>query len=190
MNAGCAPERILAAHASDQRADVVRNGWSSGPAVAALPGPEQTEGLAMPGDDGVRFDASRGLIANRARRYTATPREADRMSLISVASLSDAGRPASDGARGSQAEGPCGCETTAWKDATKAENTPRGENRWRKDNSQCINQIGICGNHNGRSTVSWCFATGRFRYCSIAGREYRRAIIYRVETTATDAFHS
>ena len=29
----------------------------------------------------------------------------------------------------------------------KAVNTPQNDNRWRTDNSQCNNHIGICGNH-------------------------------------------
>jgi hypothetical protein len=36
------------------------------------------------------------------------------------------------------------------RDATQAENTPRNESRWRKDNSQSINQIRICGTAAGR----------------------------------------
>ena len=45
VDAWRAPQRILSAHASDQLADVVRNGWSSWSAVTALPRPKQSERL-------------------------------------------------------------------------------------------------------------------------------------------------
>ena len=56
MNAWGAPQRIVLAHPSDQRADVVGNRWPSRSPAADLPRPEQPDALAMPRDDSVRLD--------------------------------------------------------------------------------------------------------------------------------------
>ena len=60
MNARCSPEWILAVQSSDQLADVFRNARSPGLAVTDLPGPEQAESFAVPGDHGFRFDHDEG----------------------------------------------------------------------------------------------------------------------------------
>ena len=56
VNTRCSPKRILAAQSADQFSDVFRNRRPPRLAAADLPGPEQTEALAVPSDDGVRFD--------------------------------------------------------------------------------------------------------------------------------------
>ena len=44
------PKRVFAAHPADQIADLVGNAGATHPAMPDLPGPEETESLAMPGD--------------------------------------------------------------------------------------------------------------------------------------------
>jgi hypothetical protein len=60
VDAGCAPEGILAAHLPDQLADFFRHRWAPGLAVTNLPGPEQPEALAVPANNGFRFDDDQG----------------------------------------------------------------------------------------------------------------------------------
>jgi hypothetical protein len=60
VDARCAPERILAAHLSDQLAHLFGNRWPAGLAVTNFPCPEQAEALAVPGNDGLRFDDDQG----------------------------------------------------------------------------------------------------------------------------------
>ena len=52
MNPWRSPQGILARHRPNQGADIGRDGRSA-EAPATLPGPEQPEALAMPGDDGL-----------------------------------------------------------------------------------------------------------------------------------------
>src|SRR5262249_48449195 len=56
VDPGCAPDRVLAAHGSNQIADWFRNLWPSGLSVPNLPSPVPTKSLTMLADDGFRHD--------------------------------------------------------------------------------------------------------------------------------------
>ena len=56
MNSRGSPEGIIFAHGADEIANILGNPRSSRLAMPAFPGPKQSESLAMPGDDGLRFD--------------------------------------------------------------------------------------------------------------------------------------
>jgi hypothetical protein len=56
VDPGCAPDRVLAAHGSNQIADLFRNWRPSGLSVPNLPSPIPTKSLMMPADDGFRHD--------------------------------------------------------------------------------------------------------------------------------------
>ncbi len=62
VHARCSPERIGKANFPDEIADVFRYGGATGPAFAGLPGPEESEALAGPADNGVRFDIMSGFL--------------------------------------------------------------------------------------------------------------------------------
>src|SRR5258707_5418671 len=53
---GGAPQRVFAAHAADQIADLAGNSGQTSPAMPDLPGPEKAKSLAMPGDCGRGLD--------------------------------------------------------------------------------------------------------------------------------------
>ena len=50
VNPRCAPERVVAAHRTNQRSDIRRDCWSPRPPPPNLPSPEQAEALAVPTD--------------------------------------------------------------------------------------------------------------------------------------------
>ena len=56
VNPRCAPERVVAAHRTNQRSDIRRDSRSPQPSSANLPGPEEAEALAMPTDHRRRLD--------------------------------------------------------------------------------------------------------------------------------------
>ena len=56
VDPGCAPNRVLAAHGSNQIANLFRNLRSSGLSVPNLESPIPTKSLTMPADDGFRHD--------------------------------------------------------------------------------------------------------------------------------------
>ena len=56
VDPGCALNRVLAAHGSNQIADLFRNLRPSGLSVPNLPSPIPTKSLTMPADDGFRHD--------------------------------------------------------------------------------------------------------------------------------------
>jgi hypothetical protein len=56
MNSRGSPEGIIFAHGADKITDIFRNPLSPCLAVPAFPGPKQAESLAMPGNDGFRFN--------------------------------------------------------------------------------------------------------------------------------------
>jgi hypothetical protein len=56
MNSRCSPEGIIFAHGADEIANILGNPRSSRLTVPAFPGPKQSESLAMPGDNGFRFN--------------------------------------------------------------------------------------------------------------------------------------
>ena len=60
VDAGRAPERILAAHLPNQLADFFRHRWAPGLAVTNFPCPEQLEALAVPANHSFRFDDDQG----------------------------------------------------------------------------------------------------------------------------------
>jgi hypothetical protein len=60
VDARRAPQRIFAAHSADQFSNLFRDRRSSRVAVTNLPGPEQPEALAVPGNDGFRLDDDQG----------------------------------------------------------------------------------------------------------------------------------
>jgi hypothetical protein len=51
-----APKRVLAAHLPNQLTDFLRHRWAAALAAANLPSPKQSKSLAVPSDDGSRFD--------------------------------------------------------------------------------------------------------------------------------------
>src|SRR5262245_6996884 len=65
VNPWRSPWRVVLRHRSNQGADISRNRWPA-EAPATFPGPEQSEALAMPRDDGVGLD-------DDERRSSATP---------------------------------------------------------------------------------------------------------------------
>jgi hypothetical protein len=70
MDAWRTPERILAAHLSDQRANAGRCGRSAGP-PPGLPAPEQAEAAAVPAHQRLRFEDHRGLEQGREQAVKA-----------------------------------------------------------------------------------------------------------------------
>jgi hypothetical protein len=52
----CAPTGIVTAHGPDKITSFLRNSWAARATVTNLPGPIPAEALAMPSDDGFRFD--------------------------------------------------------------------------------------------------------------------------------------
>ena len=56
MDARSAPKRVLAAHLPNQLTDFLRHRWAAALAAANLPSPKQSKSLAVPSDDGSRFD--------------------------------------------------------------------------------------------------------------------------------------
>src|SRR5260370_2651936 len=64
VDAGGAPERILAAYLPNQLAGFFRHRWAPGLAMTHLPGPEQPEVLAVPATD------SFGLTMTKAERQS------------------------------------------------------------------------------------------------------------------------
>ena len=56
VKARCSPKRILATPPTDQFSDVFRNRRPPRLAATDLPGPEQAEAPAVPGNDSIRFD--------------------------------------------------------------------------------------------------------------------------------------
>src|ERR1700730_16649255 len=60
VDAGCAPERILAAYLPNQLAGFFRHRWAPGLAMTHFPGPEQPEALAVPANDGFGPDDDQG----------------------------------------------------------------------------------------------------------------------------------
>src|SRR5215467_4845883 len=56
VDPGCAPDRVVAAHGSNQIADLFGNWRPSGLSVPNLPSPIPTKSLTMPADDGFRQD--------------------------------------------------------------------------------------------------------------------------------------
>ena len=56
VNARCTPQRIFATQSADKFSNVFGNRRPPRSTMADLPGPEQTKALAVPSDDGVRFD--------------------------------------------------------------------------------------------------------------------------------------
>src|SRR4029453_19032735 len=51
MNARSSPQRVFAAHGSNQLAYVLRHAWTTALAPSNLPGPEEAESLSVPADD-------------------------------------------------------------------------------------------------------------------------------------------
>jgi hypothetical protein len=56
VDARSAPKRVVAAHLPNQFTDFLRYWRSPALAAANFPGPKQSKSLAVPRDDGVRFD--------------------------------------------------------------------------------------------------------------------------------------
>jgi hypothetical protein len=70
MDAWRTPERILAAHLSDQHANAGRYRRSAGP-PPGLPAPEQPEAAAVPAHQRLRFEDHRGLEQGREQAVKA-----------------------------------------------------------------------------------------------------------------------
>ena len=75
VNARCSPQPILATQFADEFSDVFRNRRPSRSTVADLPGPEQTKALAVPSDDGVRFDDDQSRLPATPDRAQPCPYE-------------------------------------------------------------------------------------------------------------------
>ena len=71
VDAGCTPQRIVAAHRADQVTDLGGNGRSARLAAADLPGPEELKSFAVPGNHGLGF-------YDRERRPPAAPHPGER----------------------------------------------------------------------------------------------------------------
>ena len=56
VDARSAPKRILATHPPNQFTGFLGHRWAAGLAAADFPSPEQSKSLAVPRDDGIRFD--------------------------------------------------------------------------------------------------------------------------------------
>ena len=55
MDPGSAPQRVFAAHAADQGADIAWHRWASAAAPPRLPRPVKSEAFPVPADDGFRL---------------------------------------------------------------------------------------------------------------------------------------
>src|SRR5713226_5363096 len=64
VDAGRAPERILAAHLADQFSHVLRDRRSAGSAVTDLPRPEEAEAPTVPSNHGFRLDDDQAITPN------------------------------------------------------------------------------------------------------------------------------
>ena len=62
MDAGSAPQRVLAAHSSDEFAYFLRGSRATRLSVAGFPFPEHAEPLAMPADDRLGLDDDKGIL--------------------------------------------------------------------------------------------------------------------------------
>ena len=82
LNARCSPQWIFATQSADQFSNVFGNRRPPRSTVADLPGPEQTKALAVPSDDGVRFDDDQKQTASRSRPRIAMPTGVDRPALV------------------------------------------------------------------------------------------------------------
>jgi hypothetical protein len=60
VDAGRAPERIVAAHLPNQLADFLRHRWTPGLAMTNFPGPDQPACLAVPGNNSLWLDDDQG----------------------------------------------------------------------------------------------------------------------------------
>ena len=60
VDARSSPKRVLAAHFSDQLTDFHRHRRTARQTVLNFPCPEQSEALAVPGNDGFRLDDEQG----------------------------------------------------------------------------------------------------------------------------------
>ena len=60
MNSRGSPEDIIFTNRADEITHLLGNPGSSRLAVPAFPGPKQSESLAMPSDDGFRFNDDKG----------------------------------------------------------------------------------------------------------------------------------
>ena len=67
--------RILTAHLSNQFPNLLRDARPPRSAVADLPGPEQTKGCTVPGDDGLRFEDDERRAPGRPHVRQARPEE-------------------------------------------------------------------------------------------------------------------
>ena len=74
VDPGCAPNRVLAAHGSNQIADLFRNSRPSGLSVPNLPSPIPTKSLTMPADDGFRLDHEQCGTPGRPQTGTTRPK--------------------------------------------------------------------------------------------------------------------
>src|SRR5262249_37814364 len=73
VDPGCAPNRVLAAHGSNQIADLFRNWRPSGLSMPNLPSPIPTKSLTMPADDGFRHDDDLGRTPSRPQPRQPNP---------------------------------------------------------------------------------------------------------------------
>src|SRR5215471_10056071 len=74
LDPGCAPNRVVAAHGSNQIADLFRNLRPSGLSVPHLPSPIPTKSLTMPADDGFRHDDDKGRTPSRPQPRQPNPK--------------------------------------------------------------------------------------------------------------------
>ena len=75
VNPRCAPERVVAAHRTNQRSDIRRDCWSPRPPPPNLPSPEQAEALAMPTDHRRRLHNDGARLPIRPDRRQPGPQE-------------------------------------------------------------------------------------------------------------------
>src|SRR6266851_4017489 len=74
VDARCAPQRVLAVHAPDQRSHLAINPWTAAD-VARLPAPVGAETASVPADHGLRLDDDDRVRSDGYSRYSHTNRK-------------------------------------------------------------------------------------------------------------------
>jgi hypothetical protein len=127
-----------------QRNEVLRDFARS---LESVPGLEQAKALPVPADDGRGFDDQDAGLPIRSRRRSAKPRRTDPPGSVWVAGRSVAERRVEWRRARISSCSAARLRKEAKSAAKKADNRSPKENRRKNDNSQFINQIGVCENH-------------------------------------------
>ena len=76
VDARCTPQRVIAAHLTNQFPGFLRNRWAARLAVANFPAPKQPKPFAMPTDHRLRLDHNEGGPPARPKLAPLCPEEA------------------------------------------------------------------------------------------------------------------